>query len=188
MHLAGDRDGEHRQRGQDLRERRRGSRVETGDVERQMRVALGANIARLPDQMRGMVRQVELHIDVRGRLRRRTRHIDIDIRRRPGDAELLILDQDLTIDQVNPPQAAELALIVRFLDETFQYRAEISPAIAGAELADAKREMIVLVTDDGDCRLADIDFDDAQPAEDEILHRKPERPVLKRSDLFATGP
>ena len=103
-----------------------------------MDLAVGADIARLSGQMRRMMRQVEHHIDVRHRLRRRAAHIHVDVRSRPADAELLIFDRNLAVDQVNPPQAAELALVVRVLDKALQDGAEIGIAGSGVRMADTQ--------------------------------------------------
>ena len=52
-------------------------------------------------------------------------------------------------------------------------------AIAGSvRMATTQGKMIVLAADDGDFRLAQIDFDDAQPSEHQGRQRYAERPVL----------
>ncbi len=53
-------------------------------------------------------------------------------------------------------------------------------------MADPQREMIVLVANDGDFRAAQVDFDHAEPAEQQVAGRDAKRPVLQRADLLPT--
>src|ERR1700709_520504 len=93
---------------------------------------LGADIAGLTRETRRMLRQRQRHIDLCRRLGCGTAEINIHIRRRPGEAELLVVDQDFAVDQADPQQAPHLALIVRLRDELLEKRAEIGAVAAAA--------------------------------------------------------